>query len=72
VGHQEGNILQALPQGWDLQRHHMKPIEEFFPKGAGCHQRPERLVGSSHQPYIPLQRLLAAQPIYGPFLDGLE
>ena len=69
VAHERGDVLLALPQRRDVDRHDVEPVEEVLPEETFLHILLEVAVRGGHEPHVHLDRLDAAHPFELVILD---
>src|ERR1700679_983628 len=69
---QEWNIDLPLPQGWNIERHHVQAIVKIFAKGALLQRRAQILIGGGDYAYVNVPRGVAAQPLEYTLLQNTQ
>jgi hypothetical protein len=63
VSGQEGDVLLALSQWGDLDRHHVEAVKQVLPKAAGIHFLRQITVGGRNDANVYRARPLLAHPL---------
>ena len=63
MGHQSRHVLDALPQGWKLNRKHVEPEEQVLAKFSVGHRFGQVTIGCRNHPYVYLYGGLAADSL---------
>ncbi len=69
---QQGDILFPLPQGTQINGHHIQTVVEVLPEAAVPDLLPQVFIGGGNDPQVQLDRLCTAQADQLPLLNDTE
>ena len=66
---QEGNILEPIAQGRQIDPHHVEAVEQVFAELALLNHRFQRPIGGGDQPHVDIDRVALPHVLDAPFLE---